>query len=212
MENELKNLHSDVVTELQKQITDYKKIMNKENNVEERSQINRLITITEELSRDYQNYKKNNSLQGVSQLKAEVAAVVAYFNANGYKLSAELLTHARDYHNPDGLYKPHYGYLCSQSPVVEKIWANPNTVSGSDAFNKNAFSSTVTTDLYYSIHKFQYIKHFNINNSFLEIEDTYDYASGDYPFSIGGIAVELMYQAQEAGVLTPYLVYIKLTR
>ena len=46
-----------------------------------------------------------------------------------------------------------------------------------------------------------------ILNSSLNVSDRYDYASGDYT-GVAGVAVNTMYQAQQAGILVPYYVKI----
>lgn len=215
LENELAKHHTDVISELNKQISDYQTILKNAASTEDQNKIERLIITSKELIQDYSDYKQYRSSNIISNsdpvLEAEVATVIAYFQANGYKLAAELLTHARDSHRPDDLYEPYYGYLCAKSPVVDAIW-NSSSLYGSAEFSANAFSSTVVKDLKYAIHEFCFIKHLNIgSSSYLEITDEYDYSSGDYT-SVAGIAIEAMYQAQEAGILVPYEVYIELSR
>lgn len=141
-------------------------------------------------------------------LSAAVATVIAYFNANKYYLSAELLTHARSNTSLNSNYSPSYGYLCNGSPLLADIWTG-SALSGTGTFAKTNGVSYVLDDLYYAIHKFSYSKYISLSNSYLEVSDRYDYASGDYT-GVAGVAINTMYQAQEAGILTPYYVKIKI--
>lgn len=54
---------------------------------------------------------------------------------------------------------------------------------------------------------YNYTKTISLSNSSLNVSDRYDYASGDYT-GVAGVAVNTMYQAQQAGILVPYYVKI----
>ena len=172
-----------------------------------------MITATENLIHDYSDYKlfqsSNIKIQGSYDpiYSAAVATVVAYFETNNYNLSAELLTHASDNDVVNSKYYPNYGYRCAGSPVTLGIWNSSGNFSGSGIFPKNAFASAELNDLYYAIHKFNYKKYFSSSGNYLEISDRYDYASGDYT-GVAGVAIQTMYQAQQAGVIVPYQVII----
>lgn len=216
LETELKAKGTDVILELNKLTTDYDVILKTTSSLEEHDKIQRLITTTKQLIQDYSLYKQFQSkdfLKGVNSvptLSAEVAVVIAYFSANGYKLSAELLTHARDNNVVDSTYYPEYGYICNESPAIGAIWAKKD-FNGSSIFSKNAFSSKDAKDLYYSIKHFDWVKHLSLDgNSYLEIKDRYDFDNKSEHTGVAGVAVEVMYQAQEAGVIVPFQVRINL--
>ncbi|MCU9969734.1 alkyl hydroperoxide reductase [Mobiluncus mulieris] len=59
--------------------------------------------------------------------------------------------------------------------------------------------------MYYAIHSFDWAR----TGSYITITDRYDFGKGDL-HSIEGVAIEIMYQAQQAGVLVPY--YVSITR
>lgn len=128
--------------------------------------------------------------------KAAVSAVKAWFNYNGYLLSAELLTHARENKVHNSLYTPINGYRVKQSPVYSKIM-KLSSRSGTDAFPNSG--TVAQRDLYYAIHKFSWSKH----NNKLTIIDKYDFEKGKYA-GIAGVAVNAMYEAQQQGVITPF--------
>lgn len=214
LENNLKANNTDVISELKRQTSDYQTKLTNVASTEERSKIGRLITATENLIRNYSNYKQSQSSDNAirsssnSSYSAAVAAVVAYFEANNYNLSAELLTHASDNDTAGSEYDPVYGYLCGDSPVTLGIWNSSGHFSGSGLFPKNAFASAEINDLYYAIHKFNYKKHISSSGSYLEISDKYDYAQQSEYTGVAGVAVQKMYEAQQAGVIVPYQIII----
>lgn len=62
---------------------------------DEKEQIQDLIDTTDELMTDYYNVKYCAVTRGISDVVYTelIAVVIAYFSAEGYKLSSELLTH-----------------------------------------------------------------------------------------------------------------------
>lgn len=102
----------------------------------------------------------------------------------------------------NSVYEPVYGYIASNSSIVNKIRKSKEDV-GSDSFEKQGTQES--EDLFYAIHAFNFVKYSNR----LLIEDTYDFAKGDYT-GVAGVAVNTMYEAQQAGIITPYIVHIYL--
>lgn len=127
-----------------------------------------------------------------------VIAVVAYFNSQGYVLSAELLAHARDNNVLDSSYTPSNGALMTQTAKYTELCANGLT-SGTANFVKTG--ATVDDDFYYAIHACSYTK--DIDANAITVTDRYDFAPNDWS-DIQGVAVDMMYKAQEAGVIVPF--------
>lgn len=127
-----------------------------------------------------------------------VSAVVAYFNQQGYVLSAELLAHAKDNDVLDSSYTPSNGALMTQTAKYTELCANGLT-SGTANFVKTG--ATVDDDFYYAIHACTYTKDVEANT--ITVTDRYDFAPNDWS-DIQGVAVDTMYNAQEAGVIVPF--------
>lgn len=202
LERELSQNGTDVVSELNDLIA------NLSLNIEggDANQQSLLETAQEALD-DYLSYisgVQTYSIIGNAVYKAAVSAAVAYFNSNDYILSAELLLHARDNQTLDSVYEPTNGYLVTYSEVFQSI-ANGTKVSGSAAFPNSG--DTVDKDLYYSIHAFSYTKPAE-DSTTVVISDRYDFAEEDNISSVVDLAVDIMYKAQQAGVITPFLVSI----
>ena len=175
----------------------------KQNNydAESAAKLNKLISIAKDLLGDYVEYKNNIAPMVYHPIYTPaIAAVLVWFYDNNYLLSAELLANAQDNTNSDAVYYPYYASRVTTSPVVARIMLGSET-SGSDAFPNSGNQYTI--DLYYAIHAFDWTK----NPVQLVVTDYYDFAPGDYD-GIAGIAVNTMYLAQEAGVLTPFHVTI----
>lgn len=214
MEKILSDSGTDVVRELSNQVERLNQLLETPMEYDDRQQILELIESTYEAIDDYTNYSSDstismlNNTRSNATLSAAVATVIAYFNAQGYYLSAELLTHARSNSTVNSTYSPSYGYKCNGSPLLAQIW-NGSSVSGTGSFPKSG-TATDLDDLYYAIHAFSYTKTYGsgLNSSYMTVTDRYDYATGDYT-GVGGVAVNTMYQAQQAGILVPYIVSIR---
>ena len=127
-----------------------------------------------------------------------VSAVVAYFNSQGYVLSAELLAHAKDNNVLDSAYTPSNGALMTQTAKYTELCSNGLT-SGTANFVKTG--ATIDDDFYYAIHACTYAKDVEANT--ITVTDRYDFAPNDWS-DIQGVAVDTMYKAQEAGVIVPF--------
>lgn len=207
LENELEENQTDVVSELNKMIRQYQEMLATVETDEESNQMSNLIATLEELIADYQLYDAGISTYKFHAIYTPaVATVIAYFNAKNYLLAAELLTHAKENTVLDSYYTPNYGARAMHSPVSKQI-ANNTAVSGNASFEQG--ERPVDMDLYYAIHDFSFTKSFPTARVYT-LRDRYDYKSKDYDFGdIAGIAVETMYKAQGAGVITPFYTTIR---
>ena len=201
LEQELESKGTDVVAELEKQIEYYQELLNSFISQEQAEQIENLISTTQELINEYQEYMNTEQSRGDFHLiyTPAVATVIAYFNSQDYNLAAELLTHARDNNNLDSIYTPINSDDVLSSSVYTSIREGA-TLEGTGEFASS--NNTNDQDLYYAFHYFYYTK--SASGRVVVIQDRYDYAHSDDYGSIGGIAVNVMYAAQEAGVLVPY--------
>ena len=127
-----------------------------------------------------------------------VSAVVAYFNSNGYVLSAELLVHAKENDVLDSAYTPSNTALMTQTTKYAELCSNDLT-SGTANFVKTGI--TADDDFYYAIHACSYTK--DMVNNTITVTDRYDFAPNDWS-DIQGVAVDTMYEAQQAGVIVPF--------
>lgn len=177
----------------------------KKNLIKLQEQINTL----DEMINEYEAYKAGSLAipYGSFHLvySPAVSSIVAYFNSNDFYLAAELLTHAKNNDVVDSFYSPSYGYLVKQTTVYNSVYNNGG-ISGSSSFNKTG--RTVDDDFYYAIHSFNYYR--DTTHRTLEFNDRYDYAVADYN-SIQGVAVNTMYNAQQAGVIVPFRLTISVS-
>lgn len=198
---ELESKHTDVVSELNDQIAYYENLYLETSNSEEKEKINRLIETTQELIEEYEQYINPMQTRGSFHLiyTSAVATVTAYFNNKGYKLAAELLTHAKDNNDLDSIYEPVNKDIMYQSSVFMGI------VNGTSTYGISSFpdqGGTAERDLYNAIHSFYYST--SESGRVVVIQDRYDFAKSGYS-SVAGIAVETMYAAQNAGVIVPFI-------
>lgn len=206
LETCLDEADTDVVSELQALVVKYR-ALDADGDDEK---IQSLISAAEQSISDYISYKQGAQTYGVignAVYKAAVSTAVAYFNSKDYDLSAELLLHARDNGELDSIYVPEYGYLVAHSTVFQNI-AYGTSVSGSASFPNSG--DYIDKDLYYSIHAFSYTKP-SADSTTVVLSDRYDFAEEDNISSVVDLAVDMMYKAQQAGVLTPFIVSITQT-
>lgn len=134
-----------------------------------------------------------------------VKACLAYFNLNGFMLSAELLNVA--YHNTseEYIYSPIHSYILYHTKKYKEI-SDASNIKGIETFDSK--ETKIETDAYYAIHGFNYTKS-NPSSQELLITDTYDYSGKEeYGDGLVNTAVKEMYYAQEAGVIIPFEVEI----
>ncbi len=137
--------------------------------------------------------------------RAAISAAIAYFSLNNYDLAEELLVHARDNDELDSVYYPNEGSDVEYSTIYQDI-VSGTVYSGSSSFPNSG--TTNDKDLYNAIHSFRFTK--SESSSVVVITDRYDFALGDYGWSIPGAAVNTLYIAQQLGLLVPYFVDITL--
>lgn len=211
IENDLAFRNTSVLDELIKQRNMYENMLLSADEEEIRT-IQSLINTLTELIGDYQIYYLNDYSDNIMPMggfhlfySPIVESAIAYFSIRGYNLSAELLIHARDNNVLDSYYTPTNRSRIESSSVYTNI-IDGSSLSGSSAFPNSG--STNDIDLYYSIHAFRYFKS-NSSNTVV-ITDRYDF-EGTAWTSFGGVAIDLIYHAQQAGVLVPYLMELDFT-
>lgn len=193
----------DVISELE---NGKLKLLNELNNTEDEvicSKIQLQIDVYNSLISSCKDYNNTSTyVNNGSSLAYAVAAIIAYFQSNGYDLAAELLSVAYINTSSSSTYEPRYGYKASASSVINKIRYN-NQIYGSALFPNS--ESQNDKDLYYAIHKFDYVK----SSGRLMLTDIYNYATSDYT-GIADAAVNTMFLAQQLGVIIPFNVRIYL--
>ena len=209
IERDLIKLNTSVENELNKSINEYESILNNSSLTgNEIDKINELILSLKDQLQEYRLYKSLSAheIRAVSTVSlrgsAAVTAVIAWFNAKGYKLSAELLSYARRNDNVNAYYTPIYGSLVKKSSVYWKLLGS-NLNSGTGVFTKSGSKEEI--DLYYSIHKFKWYK---TGSGKLNISDVYDFDKNNNYDTIAGVAISEMYKAQENGIIVPFNVSI----
>lgn len=173
--------------------------------------------VLDDLKEDFNNFslEKKESIYSVNVKRASsigntinhgpvVAAVIAWFSASGYKLSAELLTHMRSNKKINSSYTPKNGYVIKSSRTIKRI-ANATKTKGSDVMQN--IGSTAEKDCYYAIHKFNFTKP-SAKSKTVNVSDRYDFANSGIS-SIANFAITAMYSAQLSGYLKPF--YTKTT-
>lgn len=118
--------------------------------------------------------------------------------SNGYVLSAQLLVHAKENDVLDSAYTPSNTALMTQTTKYAELCGNDLT-SGTANFVKTGI--TVDDNFYYAIHACSYTK--DMVNNTITVTDRYDFAPNDWS-DIHGVAVDTMYEAQQAGIIVPF--------
>ena len=135
-------------------------------------------------------------------LEAAIASVVGFFNMLGYQLSSELLTQMYLNARLDSIYLPINSDRMMQTSTIAEIKKNP-LGAGSGVFANEG--DEIQRDSYFSLHNFRYVR---TDNGTLVITDRYDYSKDDTFGAIQDVPIQLMYEAQEMGLLTPYYVVV----
>ncbi len=183
----------------------------------------RLINLNEIVD-DYSDYKQMTSIEEIFsksrsigidpgilpdpllQYRAAVASAIAIFQLKNWDLCAELLIHARSNNVLDSVYEP-------SDIDVTASYAWNEVITGNELYGVSKFednSSTYESDLYYSIHTFSYTKSESGNT--VVLTDRYDYVfSTIYDDKMVQTGTNILACAQDAGVLTPYMIEIKVT-
>ncbi len=219
IEEELDVRGTDIELELSNMLEYYNDLLLKERgNIEEQEKIKDLIEEIENQIENHTKYRAVESFRGENNdyevesfrgknndyeflLSECIAAVNTYFFSKKYYLSSELLMHAKHNNYLDSEYKPYHGSRVKSSPEFHKIKRSSKTHGKSEFLNHG---NTYQRDLYYSIHGFRWYK----DDEVITITDRYDFALAPYN-NIAGVAVYMMYKAQQYGLLVPYKVKIK---
>ena len=207
IENYLSKENTSVISELEKTIERYELLLASDLSLNDASKIQDLINTTYALKNDYIRYNNSNvaniNAKSVSIYYPVVQAAIAYFNFNHYYLASELLTHARDNNDVDSLYYPIYGYEVLDSSVYSYILES-NQCYGTSVFLKTG--DTNDDDLYFSIKKFYYSK--SESGRAVIIQDRYDFEDYYNYESVEDFLVDLIYEAQNDGVIVPFCTVI----
>lgn len=157
---------------------------------------------TKDIIEEYKNVNLNvrNSKSADS---SNVALVISYFSNHDYILAAELLTHMRDNKDLNSIYTPINGNRVVGTTAFNNIISS-NQNFGSTTFNNDG--SLLGADAYFSLNKCAYRK--ASSGKAIVLTDRYDYDTSGYSWTIQGIAVNMMYNAQQSGYLTPFYTVI----
>lgn len=200
IENILINNGTNIDAELNDQIMYYEEMLRTVEDEEQRNKIVELMSTTKELINDYRVYSNGVQTRSFHAVYSPaIAAIVSYFNFKNYHLASELLTHAKNNKDLDSIYYPVNADIVLESAVFTDI-RNNNNLQGSASFPNSG--STSDKDLYYALHSFYYSK--SESGRVIEIQDRYDYAGDGGYNGISGIAINVMYDAQENGYLIPF--------
>lgn len=203
--NEIEKDGINIETELKNQIKMYRDLLENEQDLKEQEKLSSLINKSEELLKCYMENKDKKSPYETRSVDEDVvgvaiSAIVAYFNANNYYLSSELLLHAQDNKKLDSTYQPYFDEHVKASKEIMTIRHSSKT-SGKGVFEKD--NTTRGNDLYYAIHGFSWSR----SGSQIIVRDRYDYAVSNYE-GIQSYAVNAMFLAQQYGYIVPFQVII----
>ena len=193
-----------VLDELEKQQNFYTELIENETNELEAQKLRDLLATNKELISSYELYldiKEDGEINreiGETEAKAVVAAIVAYFNLNGYVLSSELLMHAQDNETVDSIYEPYFRNRVAGTSVIQNIKRSSKS-SGQSNFEKDGTSAG--NDCYCAIHGFNWTK--NSHNA-VTISDRYDYEIAYNYTGIQQYAVNAMWLCQQLGYIVPF--------
>lgn len=223
-----KNHGIDVTQELEKYLNELNHQL-EEVKEEEKQQIRELIIGVEESINSIKEFKTIQDLNTketetispnsllppvpISPVKttasAAVASTIAYFKANGYNLAAELLTHARNNTVSYSSYRP----TTSLTNQIRNTTLFQNLITYNHSSSNRFTSSNSNSDLYYSIHRFEYSVTGNGSTRIMSITDLYNFdPTSVYPPSLGSVMINWMIIAQDFGIIKPYWLNITVSR
>ena len=201
LESELKQDNTNVLEQLNKQLTRYTNMLNNQT-YNDLDNIKSLIATTENLIEEYEKYENRNRTRAPyhALYTPMIAAAISYFNSQDYILSAELLTHAKDNNNYLSSYSIEHTNVIASSDLFREI-ANGDELSGRRLFERTG--DTIDDDLFFSIHDFTFEKE-SYDSHGARIIDTYDFDKETYGDGLLNTAIACVYAAQEAGAIIPY--------
>lgn len=186
-----------------------------EEDVEEIAKLKKLADSYDLMIEDYKEYMRDENSEitpyGVNNptYRAAIAAIITYFNINGYHLSAELLNHAT-YDSRGGQYNPYFGNRAQGTTAYQNLRKSILTSGRNSGSGSSSFPNTGTQmdrDLYYAVHLYNY----SYSGSVFTVSDVYDFAPGHHYSGLAGTAIDLCYMAQTIGVIVPFVTIIKLS-
>lgn len=120
IEEELTANGTDVFSEISEMIVEYNEMLNNTTVNEEKQQITDLVSTLEEILSEYISYNEKGNINERFHIiyTPAVAAVIAYFNSNDYKLAAELLAHAEENTKLNSTYHPIHGSLVKKISYI----------------------------------------------------------------------------------------------
>ncbi|RKI36376.1 hypothetical protein D7V86_00600 [bacterium D16-51] len=122
IEEELTANGTDVFSEISEMIVEYNEMLNNTTVNEEKQQITDLVSTLEEILSEYISYNEKGNINERFHIiyTPAVAAVIAYFNSNDYKLAAELLAHAEENTKLNSTYHLIHSSLVKKSATLRK--------------------------------------------------------------------------------------------
>lgn len=188
-----------------------------EQDAEKKERLYDLIREYENVIVEYETYQAsqaqgNNEINTLNSeytdaaLIAGVDAVISYFTLNDYPLAAELMTYSKK--SGGRTYYPVRTDNVRRTSEYARVrglcvQAGSNSISGSAEFNQG---TKAENDLYYAIHGCSY----TYSNHTLTFKDLYDFElAGSYE-SLANIAVNMLYVAQQRGIVQPYYLFISM--
>lgn len=150
LEQSLENQGTSIEEETNKEILYYQKLRETISEPGTKAKIDSLIETLQDLP---VLNRSDSSIRKSIANDFQISLVNAVFNSMGYKLSSELLLHAKANKNIDSVYLPVNASLILESEKIREI-ENGSTLSGTAVFPKTG--NTNDNDLYYAIRGFNY--------------------------------------------------------
>lgn len=147
------------------------------------------------------------TLDYVDIFDLSVAGAVAFFKANGFWLSAELLMHAEELPDETSIYEPIHGGRILASPITKKIVDKNGNIDNSEVVYEKTGENSVIDDLFYAIHGTTGVE-FNKQTKDILIKDRYDFKRGSYKDGFLQVLVNIICDAHELGSINYFYVEI----
>jgi hypothetical protein len=230
IEEQLTEKGTDVVSQLYEQIAYYNGILltiSIDN--EDYNKIQSLINTTYEMISEYQAYTNPPSnpfgittfsifddikdIANYTYYVPQITAIIAGFQAQGWLLAAELLSHMLSNSDEWSHYYPtkkNTEFLTDTMFLNDASSRESITKGDAPVVNMATFPE-YDKEAYYSIATFNYKKTYQSSTHVrIDIKDRYDYHhDGDYGSDFGKTLNEICYKAQNAGVLTRFYTIIE---
>ena len=146
------------------------------------------------------------TLDYVDIFDLSVAGAVAFFKANGFWLSAELLMHAEELPDETSIYEPIHGGRILASHLTRELIEKNVTVEGKSIAYEKTGKNSVVDDLFYSIHASSV--NYNSLTKDIKLNDRYDFQRGAYEDNFLQLLVNIICDAHELGSINYFYVEI----